>query len=122
MRIERANPEAAKGWYAGPWNSGLTVSVGYAHEGIDNPHVHREMTEIYLVARGESMARVERETFALAAGGMLVVEPGEAHTFLASSADYFHFVVHVPGLAAERASADRLPVPRSQLGLDGGER
>ena len=43
MRLERADPGAAKGWYAGPWNSNLTVSVGYAHQGIDNPHVHREM-------------------------------------------------------------------------------
>lgn len=122
MRLERADPGAAKGWYAGPWNSNLTVSVGYAHQGIDKPHVHREMTEIYLVARGESLARVEREAVALMVGDMLVVEPGEAHTFLASSSDYFHFVVHVPGLAAERASADHVPVPRSRLSLDGGAR
>ena len=32
MRLERADPTAAKGWYAGPWNSDLTVSVGYANE------------------------------------------------------------------------------------------
>lgn len=122
MRIERADSTAAKGWYAGPWNSALPLSIGYANQGIDNPHFHRRMTEIYLVARGESTVRVERETIALGAGDMLVVEPGEAHTFLASSADYFHFVVHTPGLAGERAQADHLSVPRSRLGLDGADR
>jgi hypothetical protein len=49
---------------------------------------------------------------------MLVVEPGEAHTFLASSADYLRFVVHVPGLAGSEAAAEKQPVERSRLGLD----
>lgn len=122
MRIERVDSAAAKGWYAGPWNSALPVSLGYANVGIDNPHFHRQTTEIYLVARGESTVRVERETIALVAGDLLVVEPGEAHTFLASSADYCHFVLHTPGLAGERAQADHLSVPRSRLGLDGADR
>lgn len=30
------------------------------------------------------------------AGAMLVVKPGEVHTFLASSEDYLHFVVQAP--------------------------
>ena len=122
MRIERAASTAVKGWYAGPWNSALPVSIGYANEGIDNPHFHRQMTEIYLVARGASTVRVERETLSLEAGDLLVVEPGEAHTFLASSADYFHFVLHVPGLAGDEARADHLPAPRGRLGLDGADR
>ncbi len=122
MRIERADSTAVKGWYAGPWNSALPVSIGYANEGIDNPHFHQQMTEIYLVARGASTVRVERETVALGAGDLLVVEPGEAHTFLASSADYFHFVLHVPGLAGDEARADQMPAPRTRLGLNGADR
>lgn len=117
MRIERANPNAAKGWYAGPWNSDLTVSVGYANAGVDEPHVHRRVTEIYLVARGAAEIRVEQETIALEAGDVIVVEPGEAHTFLSSSPDYFHFVAHMPGLSGEEARAEKSPVPRSRLGL-----
>jgi hypothetical protein len=51
---------------------------------------------------------------------MLVVEPGEAHTFLESSDDYFHFVVHSPGLAGEEARREKSPVPRGRLGLPPG--
>ncbi len=122
VRVERANAQVAKGWYAGPWNSTLPVSIGYANEGIDNSHSHRQMTAVYLVARGESIVRVERETIALEAGDLLVVEPGEAHTFLSCSTDYFHFVLHVPGLAGDEARADHLPAPRTRLGLDGADR
>ena len=117
MRIERADPNVDKGWYAGPWNSNLTVSVGYANAGVDEPHVHGRITEIYLVARGTSEMRVEQETIMLEAGDMIVVEPGEAHTFLSSSPDYFHFVAHVPGLSGEEARTEKSPVSRSRLGL-----
>ena len=115
MRVQKADPSAAKGWYVGPWNSGLSVSVGYANEGIDEPHVHQRITEIYLVARGTAEMRVEQETVTLKAGDVIVVEPGEAHTFLASSPDYFHFVVHVPGLTGGEARAEKSAVPRSRL-------
>ena len=118
MRIECAHPAVANGWYAGPWNSELPVSVGYAHGGIDDPHLHLRVTEVYLVAQGWAEVRIERETVRIAAGDMLVIEPGEAHTFLSSSATYLHFVLHVPGLPTEEARADRVPVPRSRL-VDG---
>ncbi len=117
MRLERTSSSAAKGWYAGPWNSALPISVGYANAGVDEPHVHTQISEIYLVARGTALLRIEQQTVALAAGDMLVVEPGEAHTFLESSPDYFHFVVHAPGLAGDAARAEKSPVPRARLGL-----
>lgn len=117
MRIERADPTVGKGWYVGPWNSDLTVSVGYANEGIDEPHVHQRITEIYMVARGASEMRVEQETVVLNAGDIIVIEPGEAHTFLTSSPGYFHFVVHLPGLTGEEARQDKVRVPPSRLGL-----
>ncbi len=117
MRIERSDPSISKGWYVGPWNSGLTVSVGYANEGIDEPHAHRRITEIYLVARGTSEMRVEQEAVSLEAGNMIIIEPGEAHTFLSSSPEYLHFVIHVPGLSSDAARAERFSVPRSRLGL-----
>ena len=77
MRVERADPSIDKGWCAGPWNSDLTVSVGYANAGVDEPHVHSRITEIYMVARGVAEMRVEQETITLEAGDMIVVEPGE---------------------------------------------
>lgn len=117
MRIERSNPNVAKGWHIGPWNSNLPVSVGYANEGVNESHAHTRITEIYLVARGTSVMRVEGESVTLRVGDMIIVEPGEAHTFLSSSPDYFHFVVHVPGLAGEEARSEKQAVPPSRLGL-----
>jgi mannose-6-phosphate isomerase-like protein (cupin superfamily) len=115
MRLERAT-DADKGWLAGPWDGDLGVSLGFATEGIDEPHLHTRITEIYLVARGTSSLRVEAETIDLGAGDVLIVEPGEAHTFFTSSPDYLHFVVHSPGLAGDEARREKRLVPRSRLG------
>jgi mannose-6-phosphate isomerase-like protein (cupin superfamily) len=117
MRLERANPAQAKGWYAGPWNSNLPISVGYATVGLDEPHLHTQIAEIYLVARGTAVIRIEQKSMALSAGDMLVVEAGEAHTFVESSPDYFHFVIHAPGLAGEQARTEKTVATRSRLGL-----
>lgn len=65
MRIERAHRSSDKGWYAGPWNSDLSVPVGYATAGIDEPHVHHDLFEVYLVAHGTSVIRVEHESIEL---------------------------------------------------------
>jgi mannose-6-phosphate isomerase-like protein (cupin superfamily) len=63
-----------------------------------------EMYEIYLVARGESTAMVDGEAVVLRAGDLLVVEPGEVHTFVTSSEDYLHFVVQAPFVAGDKRS------------------
>ena len=109
--------QADLGWYFGPWNTKLAVSVGYANLGFDEPHLHTVPAEIYLIARGTAVMRVEEETIELTPGDVVVVQPGEAHTFLSNSPDYFHFVVHTPGVAGETARAERRVVPRSRLGL-----
>jgi mannose-6-phosphate isomerase-like protein (cupin superfamily) len=117
MRVEYADPDIAKGWYLGPWNANLPISIGYANEGVDEPHLHRRMAEVYLMARGTAEMRVETETVVLAEGQIIVVEPGEAHTFLSSSPDHVHFVLQIPGLTGQQAREDKIAVPRSQLGL-----
>jgi len=116
MKIAHAD-QSDKGWYFGPWNSDLKVSVGYANKGIDEPHVHSQITEIYLVARGTAKIRVEQKTIELQSGDMITIEPGEAHTFLSSSIDYFHFVIHTPGISGDTAKSEKLAVERTRLRL-----
>ena len=76
MRIERANPSNPKGWLAGPWDSDLAISVGYACQGIDEPHLHSQITEVYLVARGTCDLRVEKTAVTLQAGDAIIIAPG----------------------------------------------
>ena len=118
MRIEKADLSIAKGWYLGPWDSNLGISIGFANKGVNEPHLHRRMTEIYFMARGTAEMRVEQETIVLTEKDVIVIEPGEAHTFTSSSPDHFHFVIQVPGLIGEEAKADKVLVPRSQLGMN----
>ncbi len=77
MQHKHARPDAAKGWYAGPWDGSAPIPIGYANAGIDDPHVHSRMTEVYLMACGTADVRIERETIRVEAGDVLVVEPGE---------------------------------------------
>ncbi|MEZ4707872.1 MAG: cupin domain-containing protein [Caldilineaceae bacterium] len=97
-----ADTNDPKGWYTGPWNSQVPAAVGYANEGINIEHFHAQMFEIYLVAQGESTAIVDGETVRLRARDVLVVEPGEVHTFVESTADYFHFVIQTPFVAGDK--------------------
>ena len=111
MQLERPLG-GGKGWLAGHWNSQLSIAVGYADSGIDEPHLHSVIAEVYLVASGTATIRVELESVELKAGDLLVVEAGEAHTFVSSSPDYFHFVIHTAS-----GIEDRQIVKRSRLGL-----
>lgn len=117
MRVEKAERSTDKGWYAGQWNSDLPIAVGYANAGIDEPHVHRDIFEIYLVVHGTSVIRVEQESIRLRMGDVVIIEPGEAHTFIESSDDYYHFVVHTARKGHELTAGDKVPVDRDRLGL-----
>jgi len=102
MIHQAINLSQPKGWFVGPWNSPVPVAVGYANEGIDLRHYHEQMYEVYLVARGHSTAVVNDQTIALKAGDLLVIEPGETHTFIESSAEYLHFVIHTPFVPGDK--------------------
>jgi mannose-6-phosphate isomerase-like protein (cupin superfamily) len=117
MRVERVTRANAKEWWAGAWNSHLPIAVGYATAAIDDPHLHHRVTEIYLVATGSSTLRIEQDSVKLGPGDMAIVDPGEAHTFTESTADYLHFVIHSPSLPAVEHQQERIAVPRSRLGL-----
>jgi quercetin dioxygenase-like cupin family protein len=95
-------PDGGKGWFVGPWNSRVPVAIGWADRGVNEPHRHDSMCEVYLVARGESTAFVAGRRIDLVPGSMLVVEPGEAHTFVTSSDDYLHFVVQAPFVKGDK--------------------
>ena len=117
MHRNQVDISKPKGWFAGPWNSNLPISIGFASRGIDDPHIHMQITEVYLVTNGTAELRVEKETLKLSPGDMIIIEPGEAHTFISSSPDYFHVVLHVPGYAGEEAQHERSTVTRASLGL-----
>lgn len=84
---------------------------------MNEPHLHTQITEIYLVAQGTAQVRVEQRTLPIQAGDMLVIEAGEAHTFIDSSPEYFHFVIHVPGLSGEIARTEKVSITTDRLGL-----
>src|SRR6266508_921201 len=107
MRFDRTGAQAT-GWCYGPWNTDLRISVGYSNGGVDQPHRHTQITEIYFVARGWASVRVGAETLKIGEGDVLTVEPGEGHTFLDSSPDYFHFVVQTPGFEGAAAQAEKI--------------
>lgn len=91
-----------KGWFVGPWDSDLPIAVGWADRGVNDPHRHDLMNEVYLVARGTSVAEVAGQEVHLGVGDMLVVEPGERHTFVTSSDDYLHFVIQAPFVGGDK--------------------
>jgi mannose-6-phosphate isomerase-like protein (cupin superfamily) len=91
--VDRTKP---KEWLLGPWDSSVPIPIGYANRGIDEKHFHRQMFEIYLIASGTSTVTVDGREVKVKAGDALVIEPNEVHSFLQSSADYMHFVVHAP--------------------------
>ncbi len=117
MRIERGNFADEKGWYAGPWESDLGISVGFANKGIDEPHVHSRISEIYLVVSGSAEIRISTTTHTITTGDVLIIDPGEPHTFLSSTPNYHHFVIHTPGLSGDAAKTEKAPVTRDALGL-----
>jgi len=102
MIHQAPNREIDKGWFTGPWNSAVPIPVGYANAGVNEPHHHVHMVEIYLVASGMSTAVVNHQAIQLQAGDMLVVEPGESHAFIQNSDDYFHFVIQTPFIPGDK--------------------
>jgi quercetin dioxygenase-like cupin family protein len=96
MRLLRIG-EDAKGWLAGPWESSLGVSIGYATRAVDAPHRHAAVTEVFLVAAGSATVVVEGERVPVVAGDVLIVAPDEVRSVVEASEDYRCFVLHVGG-------------------------
>ncbi|MFZ5917826.1 MAG: cupin domain-containing protein [Chloroflexota bacterium] len=99
--VRNDDTKPAKGWYTELLGLPLPA-IGFANQGIDEPHHHRELYEVYLVARGRSTMMVNGEPIVLAAGDVIVVEPGEVHTFVGHTPDYLHFVLHCPPIQGDK--------------------
>ena len=102
MKIAR-NDDARppKGWYLELADEALPL-IGFANEGVDEPHYHEKLCEVYLVARGASTIVVDGTPITLRPGDVVVVQPGEAHSFVESTPDYFHFVLHCPPVKGDK--------------------
>ena len=97
---------------------GLVVGAGSARTRVDpEGESNHPASSSTRAAVRRSGADPESETIELREGDALIIESGEAHTFLASSDDYLHFVIHTPCLAGDVARTEKQLVPRSRLGL-----
>src|SRR5688500_4246718 len=105
-RMILANEDGVDGeaWFVGPWNSAVPASLSFGGRIGRESHVHDEMFEVYLVARGSARIRVGGEVYELHAGNIAVVEPGEVHAMLDGTDDYRHFVVQTPFVAGDKRS------------------
>ena len=110
MRIFETDTNLEKGWFAGPWDSDLNISIGYANTGINELHYHKATTEIYLFVHGDTTMLIDGEEFYFAEKSGVIIEPGEVHKFLSCCEDHYHIVIHTPGLHGEAAKADKVTV------------
>ncbi len=113
MRIERPDRGAPKGWYFGPWNSESEISVGYANEAINEPHLHHRTTEVFLVAQGEGDIVVDGASHRVRTGDAILISPGEAHTWTWGSPDFFCFVLHHPAIPGDKTLAEEHSTDRT---------
>ncbi|MEM7365482.1 MAG: AraC family ligand binding domain-containing protein [Pseudomonadota bacterium] len=108
MQVFRPDNDVDKGWFAGPWDSDLDISLGYANTGVDIPHHHKTMREIYFFARGDVTMLIDGVEHHFPEQSCVIIEPGEVHTFVDSSPDHYHFVIQTPGLQGDAAIADKV--------------
>lgn len=99
-----ANPDGwdAEAWFVGPWNSSVPASISFGGRAGPESHAHDQMYEIFLVAAGSATVVVANAEVTVTPGTVLVVEPGEAHHFKTSTADYRHFVVQTPFASGDK--------------------
>ena len=108
LRSPTVTPEDGKGWFAGPWDSTLPVAVGWADRGAEPATSPRPDDGRSIWWRGARVRLWSRALpFALRPATCWSVEPGEAHTFIDSSADYLHFVVQAPFVRNDKVDLGR---------------
>ncbi len=62
------------------------------------------MNEVYLLAQGSSVMLIEAKEVVLKQGDAIAVEPSEVHTFISSTPDYLHFVIHTPFVKGDKVA------------------
>ena len=104
MQLVYPDRDAAFGWLAGPWNSGLGLAVGYSRVAAEKPHYHAQMREIVVVSAGSGELMVAGRTRRIEAGALVIVEAGEVHAWVSASRDFQMLVVHEPWVSGDTAN------------------
>ena len=90
-----------KGLFAGPWDSNLDISLGYADTGVDIPHNQNAMMDIHFFARRDVNMLIEGVEHHFPEKSGLIIETGDLHTFVDSSPNHYHFMTQKPGPRGE---------------------
>lgn len=85
-----------EGWYLA--EAGLPIQVGVKSGAtpFSHGHLHRTMTEYFLLLRGSLRIRVDDREFDMKEGDLIVVEPGEAHAVIQASRDLLLLLLMPP--------------------------
>jgi len=94
-----------RGGFCGPWEVHVPAALAYANAGINGLHANSGVYEAYMVAHSSCTVLVNGQRIQLAAGELLLVEPGEENTFIERSPDYLHYVVSVPWVRGDKQLA-----------------
>ena len=91
-----------EGWHLA--ESGLPIQVGvkFGASAFGKKHLHRTMAEYFLLVTGDMSLRVNGESLEVAAGDLVVVEPGEGHEVLRASPDARLLLLMPPPVADDK--------------------
>ena len=101
MQLIYPDGAVTEGWLAGPWNSRLSLALGYARVANAEPHYHAEMREVFVVIAGSGELMVAGQTRRVETGAAGIVEPGEVHRWRRATHDFRLVVVHEPYVAGD---------------------
>jgi len=91
-----------EGWRLGEAGMPVQVGVKSAATPFGKKHLHRTMTEYFLLLAGELRLGVSGETLDLVKGDLVVVEPGEAHEVVFASPDALLLLLMPPPVAGDK--------------------
>ena len=103
------NPPAASGKCPVQVMSDTEMAC-FTHHASQDRHYHKVATEIYMVLEGSMNVEVEGEVYSLAAGDMIVVNPGAIHQIRPEGTEFICRVVTANcGGASDKYMADEGP-------------
>ena len=91
-----------EGWHLAEAGLPIQVGVKFGASPFGKRHLHKTMTEYFLLLEGELRLWVNEETMAMKKGDLLVVEPGEAHEIRDCSPDALLLLLMPPPVADDK--------------------